>query len=480
LGEQNKEKQIPRRDYLKYAAGVAAVAAVAGVGYGVYEATKPPPTPVSTTATVTAPVTQTATVTVTPTSQVQLKLWSEASVIYTIMNGISTGFQTQNPNVKISIDQNDTLSYQQAIFTRFKSTDAPDVAWMWGGLTWVPDLADAGLIRNMDDYADQFGWRKILQPAALSGYLLNNSFFFIPHHGVTYPYFYYNKDLFQKQGWKISTFDNPMTVDDFVSQAAEIKKAGYLGLTLGLKDVWPAEHLLSHFIVGNLDPDAANTFVNDYGAALTQPGHYSKIQLRWTDSSIEKMFEQLAAWGPAVAVPNAGSLDYSSALALFTSGKAAMWQDGIWSVSGLKSGIKGAFDFDFMQIPTNKTKTVQTGFFNGWVVAARSKYVDEDAAWLNYAYSPTSELIAANNSFIPGTTNIPADQITDPFINTVLKQLSPSGYNYSGGPSVFTLLNGKLATQYRQNAGQVMQGLMKPQDAVNNLESLAKTISQGG
>jgi len=39
-----EEKKISRRSYLKYAGGIVAAGAIAAAGYGIYEATKPPPT----------------------------------------------------------------------------------------------------------------------------------------------------------------------------------------------------------------------------------------------------------------------------------------------------------------------------------------------------------------------------------------------------------------------------------------------------
>ena len=474
-----KEEKVSRRDYIKYAGG--AVVGVAIGAAGTYLATQAAPAKevtktITTTVEKTAPVTTTVQPTVPPT---KLNFWVESGPILTLMTHINDGFKKRFPAVDIAIDQMDTTSYQQAIFTRFKAANAPDLAWMWGGLTWVPDLVDAGLIRNMDDYADQFKWRDKVHPGALA-YLERNSFFFIPHHGVTYPYFYYNVDLFEKQGWPIPTFEKPFTIDEFLALSKDIKSAGYLGVTAGGKDLWPGEHLVSHLIPGALGPDKTEKFMYAYGAGLTKPGVYKNAEVRWTDPDILLAFDELAKWGKEVMVPDVAALDYSSALTLFVEGKAAMWQDGIWSVSGLRTNIGDKFKFDFMQIPTHKVKCIQAGFFNGWVVPSKTKYPDLCAEWLDYAYSADEELFVGNGlSMIPGTKDVPAEKLTDSFIQAVMRQLSPD-LGYYGAPSVFTLMNGKLASEYRRKAGEVQLGLKTPKDALNELEDLSKRISEGG
>jgi len=45
MSQKQSEQKISRRRYLKYVGGAVAAAAVAAAGYGIYEATKPPPTP---------------------------------------------------------------------------------------------------------------------------------------------------------------------------------------------------------------------------------------------------------------------------------------------------------------------------------------------------------------------------------------------------------------------------------------------------
>lgn len=58
MTQEKTGKDVTRRAYLKYVGGAVAAAVVVGAGYGIYEATKPPPTPP--TSTVTAPATTAA------------------------------------------------------------------------------------------------------------------------------------------------------------------------------------------------------------------------------------------------------------------------------------------------------------------------------------------------------------------------------------------------------------------------------------
>ena len=79
--------------------------------------------------------------------------------------------------------------------------------------------------------------------------------------------FFYNKDLFEENGWKV-----PTTWQEFTTLCDEIKQSGTLPLYLGFKDTWTCLAPWNALAVGLTDSDTCNqvnmgntTFSDTYG-----------------------------------------------------------------------------------------------------------------------------------------------------------------------------------------------------------------------
>jgi multiple sugar transport system substrate-binding protein len=219
LSEQGKAK-ITRRKYLKYAGGAVAAAVVAAAGYGVYEATKPPPTipGVTTTATTAVP----ATVTVAP--PVVLRAISVEGPRFSKCLNIMGGKYTQEvrPNVTLEVEGVPWSAYYDK-FTLELASQAGHYDIIQMDYVRLPCHAPYGQLYDLTNliydpdpnigiaYPEDFGpqWKSYEYEGKLYGVPVDTSC------GSGF----YRKDLVEKEGVPV-----PNTWDELYKYAKEVTK----------------------------------------------------------------------------------------------------------------------------------------------------------------------------------------------------------------------------------------------------------------
>ena len=128
--------------------------------------------------------------------------------------------------------------------------------------------------------------------------------------------FFYNKDLFEENGWKV-----PTTWQEFTTLCDEIKQSGTLPLYLGFKDTWTCLAPWNALAVGLTDSDTCNqvnmgntTFSDTYGPVA------------------EKMRALLD-----YAEKNPYAYGYNDACTAFARGESAMYPIGSYAIPQIKS-----------------------------------------------------------------------------------------------------------------------------------------------
>ena len=77
------------------------------------------------------------------------------------------GFEQQYPNVKIERTEQSFDQVMSTLNLRLADPDGPDVATINNGWQSMGTLSKAGLILNLDKYAEFYGWRDQLSPTML-------------------------------------------------------------------------------------------------------------------------------------------------------------------------------------------------------------------------------------------------------------------------------------------------------------------------
>ena len=187
-------------------------------------------------------------------------------------------FQAANPNVTVDVNAKDWASSWQTIKLAMSGDDPPDV--MQGNEGWMIDgaLWKAGLILDLDEYAEQFGWFDEFPESALmvnrfndDGSVMGEGNLVAVAPAIQYVGVFYNKEKLANLGvTDVSTIDSK---DAFLALLDKAKEAGELPVMLGDSDRWPALHNLSLLNGWYVTPQAINDWVfNKEGAHVQRRG----------------------------------------------------------------------------------------------------------------------------------------------------------------------------------------------------------------
>ncbi|MGI3781639.1 MAG: extracellular solute-binding protein, partial [Janthinobacterium lividum] len=253
-------------------------------------------------------------------------------------------------------------------------------------------LSKAGLILNLDKYAQLYGWRDQMSPTMLRQLeftpdgkkMGEGSLYGTPGARLTTVGLYYNKKMLADAGVAV-----PTTFAEFESDLAAVKAKGETPIALGTQEKTYATNPL--FAVQALlgKPQAINDFV--YGAGGTTLDQTGAGAAATT----------LEGWEKA-GYFNTGyaGLDFGGGKKVFTDGKAAFHFD----YSGALVGT-GADQSDFGRLqlpqPDGGAQTSVGAASAVYGISAKTKYPDAAAAFLNYLDSQPMNDLAVQTGYLP-------------------------------------------------------------------------------
>jgi len=379
----SKKKAISRREFLKQAGmGVAAAAAAnilascAPKPTPTPQPTKVPPTKVPPTAVPPTPVPPTPK----PVEKATVVWWTEAgptSLQTAVEDLFVKPFNDSHPNIKLQMEWVAQLS--DKITTAVAGGGGPDIIEV-GAPQVIDQLYDAGYVYELGAFADQYKWREILAPWAVSAGTYKGKFMSVQLTQGT-EMLVYNRAMAQAKGWKV-----PREADEVEALAKKCLAEGIV--PFAHHNAWPVYH---------------SALWNNYSSALSV---YKWLtgQIPFTSPEFVgacdymKMMADKGWMGPDV-----WDMGWGSEWALMTSNKAFMKID---METVFKTGAEafGQFDWDTAQIPNLRagiTNTWQIGSGEALAVAKTCKYPEAAAEVFNFIYSDrkrAGQLMAA----VPG------------------------------------------------------------------------------
>jgi len=310
-----------------------------------------------------------------------IRVWGDAqneTITAKPFQEINSAFMKDYPGVKVQYDFGEN---NQTLQVAIQSDSLPDCFFLGGNKNpQTAELARAGKlldltgkIDNMSMYTDQ----NILDYVTVDGKVILSPTGFLDSQLV-----YYNKDIFQKQGFSV-----PKTWNDFLALCDGLMARGIQPIAMPGAAVWDnswaAFALLADF--------ASDALLKIYHGRGT-----------WTDPSIEKAFDytRLLAEKGYYGKDYAG-MNQQNAQLLFTSGKAAMYVDGTWeeSVYGGSGLNLGRF-----YIPDDKgvrTGSLSVSNYMTYAVSAKTKYPAAAVAYVNYLAQLPAQQIMENDALLP-------------------------------------------------------------------------------
>jgi raffinose/stachyose/melibiose transport system substrate-binding protein len=254
--------------------------------------------------------------------KVVINWWTEDYIdLEQINETLVNPFNADNPGIELVITPQVELN--NTLRTALASGEAPDVL-QTPGASFIAEFLRSGLILNLADAAEEFGWEEKLLPWAYQSGIIEGGLYSIP---LTYEsmILLYNKTVFEANGWT-----PPTNLAEFTAVSEAAVAAGINPLTYGNVGWQPTnEHLVGIYLNNVAGPE------NVYKALIgekswTDPEFAEAISLLkthiadngWFSGSLETYFSY--AW--------------EDFWAEFSTGGAAMMMIGTW-------GFRGAEEF---------------------------------------------------------------------------------------------------------------------------------------
>src|SRR5262245_4950525 len=148
-----------------------------------------------------------------------------------LRNLLVKAFNDAHPDQELSIDfRGQELDKQLRV--ALLSGSGPDIVYT-AGPSYVASMAQAGQLLPLDDYAAKLGWNDRILPVFLELGKYGGKLYALPKTYETLGLFY-NKTLFDKNGWKV-----PTTIPEMEALADEMLAKGLVPFAAGNADWRP-------------------------------------------------------------------------------------------------------------------------------------------------------------------------------------------------------------------------------------------------
>src|SRR5918993_4247225 len=225
-------------------------------------------------------------------------------------------FEEQHPNIDLQREALQPDEVRKEIQSRLRSKEPPDVFAYDTGPGFGGVLAEAGLLRPLENAYTKHGWD--IYDWAKQQATYDGTVYGVPDQ-VEEIIVFYNKDLMPEV---------PRTVEELRRVAEEHKLRGTIPLAFGNREQWPAGHLFSIGASNLLSRQGLDDILYGNGR-WDVPEVVKAIDLFFRDFVESGYYPR-----------NVNAVTYDEANTLFYSGEAAMLPTGTWLVSEIVQAVQ--------------------------------------------------------------------------------------------------------------------------------------------
>jgi raffinose/stachyose/melibiose transport system substrate-binding protein len=406
-------------------------------------------------------------------SKPTITIWNDALAVGSCGVPASQSFLTKGVNLFLKTNPGFNVKITQvacdastAFNTLLKSSEVagttPDIVQLYVGGQVIqngPYLVPLNQYLSKSYINSLTGWKFVTD-----GYQSkpNGKIYAVPY-GAGYWYFvYYNKALFAKAG---ITNPQPATWADLISLAQKLKAKGITPFDIGEKEgyvgAWTQDALIS-------------ALVGDAGVLKMYNGAQS------LDSST--LIKPYTAWhelfADGLTNSDAPSLTYSSGIAQFAAGKAAMTMTGGFYNSQFMKGLGSNVGiFPVPVLPGSEyPKSLSGGPNNAYSIFKTSKYVADDIKLIKFLTSlQVQELSVGELGQLPNNVSFTPSasfQAQQPLLTEQYKYINVD--HYALGEAFDNIMPGTICSYWYQTNSAVFGGTLSPSSAASSMESQMK------
>ncbi|MCC6805134.1 MAG: extracellular solute-binding protein [Anaerolineae bacterium] len=348
----------------------------------------------------------------------------------------------------------------------------PDVV-ISPGPSFVYEMAAAGLILPMDDYAANLGWSDSFVPWALSLGEVNGALYSLPAEFETL-ILYYNKTLFEEHGWT-----PPTTMDELVALAQEISDAGIVPFAHGNSDWRPTnEWFVEEFMNHIAGPQAV------YDALKGNRPWTDDVFVESVDALNNMQFNGWFSGGLDLYY----TTDEPTRMAMLGAGEAAMNIEGTWRFTNIGDYFGEAAgnsnDWDWVPVPSSSGEAIfDVGIGSTWSINAASANPDAAAEFLTFYFAPEfqAQLLAACGT-TPAPVNLEAGAMegVDPRVAGAFTAFAEASNQGNYGYTTWTFWPPKSDVYIYEEIEKVWAGQMTTAQYLEGLQTLfAEELAEG-
>ena len=300
-----------------------------------------------------------------------LTIWEHSYSFEESLKSVIEGFSALYPNVEVDYEIKDGDEYYTLLETAIQSGDAPDLFWTNGTATaQMANYQANGALEDLTDIVDF----SAISDDAMTLAQIGDSYYSVPWLTMDTRTCYYNKDMFEENGWEI-----PTTFSEFEALLATIKDAGIIPISLSDTN-W---NLLFFFepLLAAYDVEYTRG-LSDYTSKIDgQPARdCMKLIQDWADAGYYG-----ENW--------LGVADWDAQVLAFTTGNAAMYINGSWDIGTLLENNPD-MNYGAFCIPAEDGTCGLVGTAaNGFSVYADSANLDAANAFAQYCATLDAQTI---------------------------------------------------------------------------------------
>lgn len=348
----------------------------------------------------------------------------------------------------------------------------PDIV-VTPGPSFAYELAQASQLLPLDDLAASEGWAEMFVPWALNLGKVDDKLYSLPHELETLV-LYYNKTLFEANGWQ-----PPTTMDELVALAETISAAGIIPFAHSNADWRPTnEWFVGEFLNHVAGPQKVYE-------ALTG-------QISWEDPDFVTALSilndmQTNGWFMG-GLDNYYTVPTTETGAAFGNGEAAMDIRGTWALGSINDYFGEAAgndnEWDVVPVPSTTGEAIfDIGIGSTWSINAASENPEEAAEFLTHFFSADvqGELLAECGA-APAPVRLEADALSgiDPRAASIFEALGASSDAGNYGYTTWTFWPPKSDVYIYEEIEKVWAGDMTTEEYLAGLQTLfAEELTAG-
>ncbi|MGI9822827.1 ABC transporter substrate-binding protein [Agromyces sp. Marseille-Q5079] len=386
--------------------------------------------------------------------------------VITAMEQIADEYAEEHPGFSLNlITTPDRPSYVQKYETLAAAKKLPEL-FDTDATPFAQKLAGQGQMVDVDLLLDDLGLSEEYREAALNYQRFDDGSLYMVPFEFQLEFFWYNKALLEDAG-----VDVPATLDDFPAMCEALREKGITPIALDGQDQWPLERYMAYYPFRLAGPEYVQDLKNG-DASFADPA--GKAAAEW-----------LYELGQAGCFQEGfSSTGYADAQALFTSGKAAVYNIGTWELGNLATDALDPAvrdDVDYFTLPTIDGAVTNDNEYvtpSGIGMAVNAQTYDPLVRdFLAFALDRYPEVYAATGALSPTTnveTTIP-DNATDLYSRAV-EQANDVG------PKIAmpwdTQLDPATNTRLQQELTLLVQGDITPDEFIETMDAtLAENVN---